>query len=553
MAKAFKIADFFAKIGVKGDIKELNNFITRVKVLDKTLKNVKKTTRASLKLNTDARGIVNARARVDQLNRSLREAKRNARINIRTSTSGVGGGGTGAAGGSLAPTAFGAGLGAGGFARSIVPGLGLGFGIKNLVQTEQAVTGIENALTAASGSVQDGRQQMKFLREETDRLGINFLNSARGFTNMLASGRAVGINMDTTREIFLGVAESARVLNLSADDTDGVLRAITQMMSKGTIQSEELKGQLGERLPGAIGIFANSMGVSTEQLFDMLERGEVLAKDTLPNFARELRKTARIGGALDDAIESNAAQMQRMFNAFTDIRVAFARGGFQDVMSEVFRDAAKVMEGSVEVARMLGKAFKAAFRPVKALFIILSEIMVAVKEAPLFFQLAAGGVLLLSAAFTTLGKSVLKALAPLLAIGAVLLGIEDVMRALQGKSSFLQKLQARDDFIGDAATGTLAAGLSAKSIAGALGEASAKFVAPFQIEGSGQPGDSSFAGFARNFAEARDRIFQEGAPAVFNVEIDASNSGDPEEVGRIVGEVMDEKFREAKQSIVEGE
>jgi tape measure domain-containing protein len=34
------------------------------------------------------------------------------------------------------------------------------------------------------------------------------------------------------------------------------LLALNQMMSKGTIQAEELRGQLGEALPGAFGIMA---------------------------------------------------------------------------------------------------------------------------------------------------------------------------------------------------------------------------------------------------------------------------------------------------------
>ena len=41
-------------------------------------------------------------------------------------------------------------------------------------------------------------------------------------------------------------------MGLSADQTSGVLLALQQMISKGTVQAEELRGQLGERLPGAL-------------------------------------------------------------------------------------------------------------------------------------------------------------------------------------------------------------------------------------------------------------------------------------------------------------
>ena len=82
------------------------------------------------------------------------------------------------------------------------------------------------------------------------------------------------------------VSKAATTLGLSSSEADGALLAVSQMMSKGTVQAEELRGQLGERLPGAFQIAARAMGVSTSELGKMLEAGQVIAEDFLPQYWR---------------------------------------------------------------------------------------------------------------------------------------------------------------------------------------------------------------------------------------------------------------------------
>ncbi|MBQ3170671.1 MAG: tape measure protein, partial [Mailhella sp.] len=68
-----------------------------------------------------------------------------------------------------------------------------------------------------------------------------------------------------------------------------------QMVSKGKVMAEELRGQLGERLPGAFQLAAKAMGVTTMELDKMLETGDVLADDLLPKLAVEIEKAFGAG------------------------------------------------------------------------------------------------------------------------------------------------------------------------------------------------------------------------------------------------------------------
>ena len=85
-------------------------------------------------------------------------------------------------------------------------------------------------------------------------------------------GETAGLRMEDVRNIFTGVSMAASKLGLDAESTQGIFKALEQMMSKGTIGAEELRHQLGDRLPGAFTIMARALGVTTEKLTEMMSK-----------------------------------------------------------------------------------------------------------------------------------------------------------------------------------------------------------------------------------------------------------------------------------------
>jgi tape measure domain-containing protein len=113
-------------------------------------------------------------------------------------------------------------------------------------------------------------------------------------------------------------------MKLNSEQAKGAMLALGQMASKGTVQAEELRGQLGERIPGAFGIAARSMGVTESKLNDMLQKGEVAAKDFLPRFAAEMQKTFG-----EDALRNAngpAAIQARFDNAIFKMKTTIGEG-----------------------------------------------------------------------------------------------------------------------------------------------------------------------------------------------------------------------------------
>lgn len=67
---------------------------------------------------------------------------------------------------------------------------------------------------------------------------------------------------------------------------------------------EEIKSQLGDRMPVAMAIGAKSMGLSVDKFIKKVSDGQVKSKDFIRGFATELRKSVRGTGALLASLDS---------------------------------------------------------------------------------------------------------------------------------------------------------------------------------------------------------------------------------------------------------
>lgn len=182
-----------------------------------------------------------------------------------------------------------------------------------------AMDSLQRSFVAISGSQGGAAATLGFLRDEADRLGKSFYDLAPQFKNISAAARGTALEGAGIQKVFSSVVEASAALGMSTADTEGSLRALGQMISKGTVQAEELRGQLGERLPGAFQLAAKSMGVTTMELGKMLEQGKVLATDLLPRLSDELHKM--YGAAAEtSAMEAAQAAVNRMSEEWTDLK-----------------------------------------------------------------------------------------------------------------------------------------------------------------------------------------------------------------------------------------
>ena len=198
-----------------------------------------------------------------------------------------------------------------------------------------AVQRVEARFVAATDSMALAQSEMEFVRQTSDRLGLDLLALSNDFSSLQAAARGTPLAGEPARQIMLGMADAAAALQLNSEQTTGALRAMEQMISKGNVQAEELRGQLGERLPGAFNLAAQAMGVSTQELDKMLERGEVLASDLLPKLAAKLSETYGRNARRNSRLF--VAETNRMKNAFVELGAAVADAGVLDFLTQSAR------------------------------------------------------------------------------------------------------------------------------------------------------------------------------------------------------------------------
>ncbi len=178
---------------------------------------------------------------------------------------------------------------------------------------------------AFEGDQKKAQQEMEFTRRAADDLGVDFLTAAKNYSRLQIAAQGTDLAGENTRFIWTSMAASAKVLRASQEELDGVFTALEQIMSKGSVQAEELTGQLGDRLPGAVNIMAAALGKSTGELRKMMEQGQI-TRDALVLMAVEMKK--RYGKELPQAASDLDAQMARLGNTWRDVQMAFADSGF---------------------------------------------------------------------------------------------------------------------------------------------------------------------------------------------------------------------------------
>ena len=150
-----------------------------------------------------------------------------------------------------------------------------------------------SALAVVSENAAELARNEQFLADVTERLGLQILPTTQAYKNFYAASTQAGIGADETRNIFESASAASSRLKLSQEDTNGVLLAFGQIASKGKVQAEELRGQIGERIPGAFAVAARAIGVTQAELNKMLENGEVIATEFLPQICGRVAENLR--------------------------------------------------------------------------------------------------------------------------------------------------------------------------------------------------------------------------------------------------------------------
>ncbi|EHH8637291.1 tape measure protein [Escherichia coli] len=197
------------------------------------------------------------------------------------------------------------------------------------------------------------KRATEFVKNLANNTGVDQIETLSSFAKFSAG--AGDMDAGQKESLFSNVIGTSRLMGLSTDEINGILKAFEQMASKGKIQAEELRGQLGDRMAGAFQLFARSLGMTTEQLDAAMKNGKVLSKDVLPKVSAEMGRMIDKAGGWEKIINSTQTQLGRLSNSWNN-NLALMFDGSQEGLVDFTRSLTNLLNSLGGQSKSLGES-----------------------------------------------------------------------------------------------------------------------------------------------------------------------------------------------------
>jgi tape measure domain-containing protein len=154
-------------------------------------------------------------------------------------------------------------------------------GISDTAEYSAQIAKLNIALKGVTETTNEYIKAQKAINSVSKDFNVPILDATQAFTRLTASVKGAGGNVNDAEIVFRNITSAIKASGGSAEDVQSALLAMSQVFSKGKVSAEELGGQLGERLPGAVTLFAQKTNRTLPQLQKDLEQGVVGLNDLM--------------------------------------------------------------------------------------------------------------------------------------------------------------------------------------------------------------------------------------------------------------------------------
>lgn len=206
--------------------------------------------------------------------------------------------------------------------------LATAFTAREFVTAAAQMEQLQAGLQAVFGSASVAKTEMDFVRAVAVRSGVDVAAAAKAYLGLAAATKNTAVEGEPTRQVFEAVSSAMAKAGKSSAETENALRALSQIASKGVVSMEELRGQLGEALPGALQAAANGLGITTQDLIKLVSAGQIAAQDLFPALTKGLAEL--YGGA--PGAQTLSQEITNIKNAFVQMAADIGDSGVLTVL-----------------------------------------------------------------------------------------------------------------------------------------------------------------------------------------------------------------------------
>ena len=308
-----------------------------------------------------------------------------------------------------------------------------------------ALKGVTDVQGNAGKSQANYTEALEAAAEATRDYNVPQGAAIRGITRLTAAVTGAGGPVADAATTFQNVTAAIKATGGSTEDVRGAITAMVQVFSKGKVSAEELSGQLGERLPGAVTLFAKANKMTLPELQKNLKAGTV-GLNELMNFIRQLG--VEFDGTAKEIAASNEEAGARLTVAFDNMKLGVGDAlkdtgaEFQNAFGQFIEDLAP---RAIEAAEGLAKALKPVIKNLDLVVATLAgmaagAVLVAIAKGIKAIVLAVTGAKTAIAALTAV-MALNPIFAGALAVGGIVAGIVAINKAINGQADALERVK----------------------------------------------------------------------------------------------------------------
>lgn len=175
---------------------------------------------------------------------------------------------------------------------------GIGFAVlaKQALETVSSMDRLRRGMTTLEGSAQGAEARLRELQEAAQLPGVDFEQAVKADIKL----RSVGMSAAMSKASIIEMGNAISLAGGTSADLEGVVLALTQIISKGKVSAEEIN-QIAERVPQVRAVMKDVFGTAdTDALQKMNISAEDFVNALMSGFGNLDRATAGLDEKMSD-------------------------------------------------------------------------------------------------------------------------------------------------------------------------------------------------------------------------------------------------------------
>ena len=237
-------------------------------------------------------------------------------------------------------------------------------GAKEILDASIRLESLKKSFEAISGTKLGAEEQLKFIREESDRLGLSVSKTVEAYRKLYVAGKSQGLEDIQIQHIYSGTMEYATANQLKPEETQQLLTAVDNLLIKNQVSAKALTGQLGKVMPEALQIAQRAMG-KTDAEFKKLIKDGLKSSDLLVAMGMQLQ-TEFGEKALKNADTVQGA-LNKIGNAFTAIKQSILNEEGMEEVKKLLKEIVNILNSPAtkKTVELLAKALTLVLKNIR--------------------------------------------------------------------------------------------------------------------------------------------------------------------------------------------